>query len=499
MLRFAVYDDNGPAEKWPLGNAHLIGPDDLALPGKVAFKPGHVVCRSRVSRAVGLSLRYDAGAMGTLTLQTCLLPDREAPYILSVELVRHRIKMFITKSEDWQVWDLDPKHPAMQRWEEARGLFTGALSCTDPIEADRIARRALVPAIEATERLALLHADILLHRRYAQRPAASTTLGVRVWPRRHSRSLRDLIAKNFDVIFVPVRWRDLEVEEGKYDWEPIDRWITWASDLGKPIAAGPLLDFSKRALPKWMYVWQHDYDTCRDLAYDHVEKVVERYQSKVTMWNIASGINVNHNFRFTVEQMLDLTRMASLRVRQARKGARTMVELVQPFGEHCASVRDSVTPLVFLDRLVQEGIHVDAVGVQLLFGQQRAGRSTRDLMQISSLLDRFFLLEIPVLISAMGVPSEPLDPQGGWWHRSWTPQVQSRWASQIFQIAMSKPFVETVVWTDLYDHANAGLPGGGLISENGQAKPVLGRLIGLRKRLRKPLGPLRPTPLTSMS
>ena len=495
MLRFGVYDDNGPAQQWRLANAHLVGPDDLAVPGKVAFKSGHVVCRSR-THGVGLSLRYDAGAMGTLTLQTCLLPDREAPYILSVELVRHRIKMFITKSEEWQIWDLDPKHPASRLWEQARGLFTEALSRTDPIEADRIARRALVPAIEATERLALVHADILLHRRYAQRPAGSTTLGVRVWPRRHDEALRELIAKNFDVVFVPLRWRDLEVEEGTYDWEPIDRWINWASDLGKPIAAGPLLDFSKRALPKWMYVWQHDYDTCRDLAYDHIEKVIGRYQSKVTMWNIASGLNVNHNFQFTAQQMLDLTRMANLLVRQSRKRARTMVELVQPFGEHCASVRDSLTPLVFLDRLVQEGIRIDAVGVQLLFGQHRAGRSTRDLMQISNLLDRFFLLDIPVLISAMGVPSEPVDPQGGWWHHSWTPQVQSRWAARIFQIAMSKPFVETVVWTDLYDHAHAGLPGGGLISETGRPKPALARLIGLRKRLRRPLGPLKKSPLT---
>ena len=54
-----------------------------------------------------------------------------------------------------------------------------------------------------------------------------------------------------------------------------------------------------------MYVWQHDYDTCRDLAYDHIEKVIERYQAKVTMWNIASGLNVNHNFQFTAQQMLD--------------------------------------------------------------------------------------------------------------------------------------------------------------------------------------------------
>ena len=47
-----------------------------------------------------------------------------------------------------------------------------------------------------------------------------------------------------------------------------------------------------------MYVWQHDYSTLRDLAYEHVERIVQRYKSVVGMWNIAAGINVNDNFQF---------------------------------------------------------------------------------------------------------------------------------------------------------------------------------------------------------
>lgn len=491
MLRFAVYDDNGPAGEWPLVNAHLVGPEDVAMPGKVAFRSGHVTCRSSDARAVGLCLQYDAGPAGTLMLQTCLLPDRQKPYVLAVELARHRIKLFITKSEEWQLFDIASDHPAVRRWEEARRLFTKALSCADAFEADRCARRCLAPAIEATEELAMAHAEILLHRRYAQRPAAPMTLGVRVWPGHHSDSLRELVLKDFDVMSVPMCWKDIETEEGVYDWEPVDQWIDWAHDQGKPIAAGPLLDFSKQALPKWMDVWEHDYDTCRDLAYDYVEKVVQRYESAVGMWCVASGLNANRNFEFTAEQMLDLTRMANLVVKQARRSARTMVELVQPFGEHCASRPKSLTPMVFLDRLMQEGIRIDAVGVQLLFGQARAGRATRDLMQVSSLLDRFLLLELPLLVTAMGVPSASADANGGCWQQAWSPQVQARWADRVFSIALSKPFVETVIWADLCDHADAAIPGGGLVAENGEAKPALARLVGLRKRLRKPLGPMR--------
>ena len=242
-----------------------------------------------------------------------------------------------------------------------------------------------------------------------------------------------------------------------------------------------------------MYVWQHDYATCRDLVYEQVEKVVHRYRNSVAIWNLASGLNVNDNFKFTTEQMLDLTRMANLIARQARDGVRTMVELAQPFGEHCAANSNSVPPLTFMDRIIQEGIRVDCIGVQLLFGQSTAGRASRDLMQISDLIDRYLVLEMPVVISAFGVPNRPIDEAGGYFHQPWSSDEQSRWMSRVFAVAMSKPFVETLVWTELYDYRGSDLPSAGLVSETGHAKPVLRRLVNTRKRLRKPLGPIKGT------
>ena len=56
---------------------------------------------------------------------------------------------------------------------------------------------------------------------------------------------------------------------------------------------------------------------------------------------------------------------------------------------------------------------------------------------------------------------------------------------------MSKPFVESVFWTDLYDHPSAELPDSGLITDEGRTKPALQKLIGVRRRLRKPLGAMK--------
>lgn len=472
-----------------MANLHLVGPEDLAVRGEIRFEPGILACKRKAGNATGLSLPFDAGRMGRLALQTCLLPDREAPYILSVELARHRIKMFIAKSEEWQMFDLSDDHPATEAWESARQIFSRALIASDPVEAWELGCESLTLGIEATERLANAHAEILLHRRYGGRPASSSTLGVKIWPSRSSPKIQEIVQKEFDHIVIPLRWNQLEVEEGKYNWDPVDQWMQWAQTNGKPVLAGPLLDFSRGALPKWLYVWQHDYDTCRDLAYDHIERVVDRYKSAVSIWNVATGINVNDNFEFTAAQMMDLTRMVSLVVRQSRKGARTMVELAQPFGEFAARNRDSLAPLTFVDRLVQEGIRFDCLGVQVLLGESSAGHMCRDLMQISSMLDRLFLLEVPIVVSA-GVPSRQADVDGGWWMNQWDSETQARWASRMFGIALSKPHVETINWNDLFDHDRSDLTEAGLINDAGHAKPALNKLIGLRRRLRKPLGPL---------
>ena len=497
MIRFAAHDD-GPIKALPLVNAHLLAAGDVAIPGKVTHSDGYIVCPT-VNHSVALCLQCDAGPMGRIMLQTCLLPDRDRPYDLVIELARHRIKTFIAKSEEWQMFDLDPDHGAVRQWERARSLFSKALTVEDPDKASETAGKALITAIEATERLAMAHAEILLHWRFGNRPASSRTLGVRVHPKRDADGLREIVKRDFDLFVLPLSWNELEVEEGRYDWDPIDRWVTWASKERIPIVLGPLLNFSKQAMPKWMYVWEHDYGTCRDMVYEQVERVVKRYGSSVAIWNLASGINVNDNFQFTTEQMLDLTRMTNLLAREGREGVRTMLELTQPFGEHCAANRKSVPPLTFLDRIVHEGIRVDCLGVQLLFGQQGAGRAARDLMQISDLIDRFLVLEMPVVISAFGVPSQPIDEKGGYWHKPWSASEQSRWMSRVFAVAMSKPFVETLIWTDLYDNPSADLPTAGLVNDAGQAKPVLSRLVNTRKRLRKPLGPLknspRPTPV----
>jgi hypothetical protein len=483
MLQFQVHHEFKSADERRIHGAHLLGRDDLPLAGEVRREKNMVKCVLAEQAASALCLEVDAGVMGRLMLQTCLLKQRDEPYLLYLELARHRIKQYIAKSEEWQLFDPAIAGESLKRWEHARTLFVRSMNETDSDKAETFAKDSLVAALDANEQLALLHAELLVKRRFGHKASTSTVIGVRVDPRSDIQICSDS-AKVLDVLLVPTPWKLIEPSKGKFHFDEMDRWMAFASKSKRPIVAGPLLRFDSSTLPSWMEVYKKDFSACVDRAYTFMEQVVHRYRGVVTMWNLGSGLHANQHFQFTDEQMIDLTRRASVLARQSRPGARTLIELTEPFCEHVASRPGALTPWQYLERLSQEGVHFDAVGIQMCFGGSNAGSAMRDLMQISSTLDRFLTFDCKVMVSAFGVPSLQSDPNAGWWREPWSEKVQSIWASRFVTIALSKPFVETVVWERLIDHDAETT---GLLLPNGKPKSVFAKLLAIRKRLRTPL------------
>ena len=42
MLRFSVFDEQGPADTWPLVGAHLLGPEDVPVAGSIKAERGQI-------------------------------------------------------------------------------------------------------------------------------------------------------------------------------------------------------------------------------------------------------------------------------------------------------------------------------------------------------------------------------------------------------------------------------------------------------------------------
>ena len=503
MLKFLVLEDGRPVSNWPLRNAHLLGADDVGVRATISFDgEGLIMCDKRSPGPAALALQYPVDGLGHFTMQTCLLPDRDEPYLLSMELARHRLMWLLTKQEDWSMYDLPDDHAAITRGERARQQFIESLnSAHEPAEADRLARQSLSTSVEASEELTMVHADLWLERRRPTfQPGRNIFLGCGVELGQTAEPVRASLLSNFDFVRLPMRWRHLEPEEQNYDWRQLDGWAEWAFRNRLPILAGPLVSFSPDVVPDWLYIWEHDYETIRDLIYEHVERVVSRYRNVVTLWTVVSGVHVNEHFSFAFDQLIDLTRMAVMLARKIQPNARTLVEITHPFGEYYAANSRSIPPIMYAELALQSGIPFDGFGIKLLMGRAGDGQYTRDLMQISNLLDRFNSLGRPLHITAVGVPSQPIDDElapppkeagaplsglstSGYWRKPWSPVVQSKWLGAVYNIALSKPMVESIAWLDLADHPSAELPHAGLIQPDLKPKGALRQVAALHKSI----------------
>lgn len=571
MLSFIVFDTDGvDAQHFPPRHTHLIGPDEVPSQGQIALSEGLVACEKLAAlTAAGLGVQIEVPrphlpdhlakllptaltqTLGLLTMQTTLLPDRERSYMLMLELARRQIMLLLNKLEDWQLTDLPGEHPILQQFELARDQFTAALvtsqkrSLVAPRgygpQANALAGQALALAVEAGEELSLIQAARQLKQRFMgevykqcadklakingeQTPPGSAVLlpghghvvlpgvplvGCAISPTAVAEPLQKAAQSCCDFVTMPMRWIDLEPSEGKYNFAPTDRWIEWAVRVAKlPIVGGPLVDFRPRSTPDWLFIWENDYDTLSDLVAEHVQAVVTRYRRTVSRWTVASGLHVNTNFKISFEQIINLTRMSVALVKKLHPSAKIQLEIQQPWGEYLASNRRSIPPYTYAEAVLSTGLPIDAIALRVQMGHAEPGLSTRDMLSLSAMLDRYAQLEKPIFVTGVGVPSatipatpfmprsgaEPEDPyEPGYWRAPWSEAVQAQWMTQALSIMCSKPYVQGVCWQELYDlppEKAAEMPFGGLLATNGTPKPALQRLAQIRQALREGRSPL---------
>jgi len=498
MFKFLVLDQGKPAASWTIRNAYLLGSDNSAMRADVVFEEGMIICRKREPGAAALVLQVPVEDCGEQTLQTCLLPERDEPYHLNLELARHRLMVLYSKLEDWAMFDANDDHPTVRRAELAKRLFIEALCQlgVDSARVEKLARDCLVASLDTSEELALQHADLLLGRRRSTGALPRHPIGVGVVPEVAHERLRAALAANFDFLRLPMAWKALAPEEDQYRWAALDNWIEWALRARVPVMAGPVMNFDAAALPNWLFIWEHDYDTLRDLTYEHVERVVSRYRNAVGTWVIASGLHLNCHFNLSFDQLMDLTRMSVMLVRKIQPAARILVEIRQPFGEYSATQARTIPPQMYADLLVQGQVPFDGFSLKFLMGQPQPGQSVRDLMQISGLLDSYavfgkslhFCFGAPSdVVSEMMLPARDvhaaIDANCGVWRKPWSQLVQGRWMESVMHVALSKPFVDSVAWTELIDHKDPELPLSGLVDEVMQPKSSFRRLVAWRRQL----------------
>lgn len=486
-VKFHVFKDGKIAKEFELCGSYLFGADSIPLRGgaQITFRDGVIDCRKKSLESAGLALLWPVEDFGRILLPTTRLPERNKPYNLNLEIARAKLMQITIKREDWSLFEGSTEHA--KRLEESRDAFIQALqNVADEGKAAKLADESLKKAVLFSENLTAAYADLLFNARLKARGFGKCTIGCQVNPAlitkpEYATALSELV----EHVSVPVNWRQIEQQKGHYDFTAIDICLDILSKRKKAITAGPLLRFSKEYLPQWLLDENPGFEKIREMAFDFVSKMVTHCAKYVHMWRVISGMHGLNHFGFGFEQILEMTRAATLASRTASAKSRKMIEIVQPWGEYYAGNPDTIPPLVYVDMVNQSGINFDAFGVEIIQGKNESGSHVRDLMHISAMLDRFVPLPKPLHISGVAVPDRTSSGQecklAGLWRQPWDETTQAVWIEQFFKIAMSKPFVETVTYANFADDGSDGLVGSGLLNERLELKKSFRELRKLQK------------------
>jgi len=492
MVKFEVYKKGKLVDKFALCGAYLFGMDEIALRdvGQITFKKGIVECGRRELESAALALLWPIEGFGKVLLSTTRLPHRERPYNLNVELARARLMQITVKREDWSLFDEGDNFDSAGR--QARDLFIQALqNISNGAKASVLADESLAKAMVFSEKLAAKHAELFFEARRKNRNFGRGSLGCKIDPERTTDSdYVEKLAGMFRFVTIPVNWAKTEPYRDSYDFTLLDQCINALVGKKLVICAGPLLCFSEEYLPRWLLEEGGSFEKIREKAFEFVAKVVQRYSRFVHIWRVISGINALNHFGFGFEQILEMTRAGSLAARAESNRSLKIIEIEYPWGEYYAKNSNSIPPLVYVDMVVQSGINFDAFGLCVRFGKNEAGMYVRDMMQISSVLDRFGMLNRPLHITSVAVPSGAGSGSNdcgaaGIWHKSWDQSVQAQWLEQFYKIALSKPFVNTITYSNLTDGRNEIVPDSGLLTEKLEPKKSFTTIRRLQKLLLK--------------
>jgi hypothetical protein len=492
-IKFEIFREGERLSSFTPVAAMAMGPESVPIPADIVFKDG-VLSMSRTEEfPAGIALLWEVGDLGTFHLETTRLPPREQPYNLNVELARGRLMKIVQKQEDWNLFDFPRTEKYMQRFREAQSLFAEALGkLHEPEEAAHLADESLEMSIELSDQLAMFHAELLLNRRRATNSLPKHVLGCRVDSSVQNQKYKETLAENFDFAVLPMSWKQLQPEEGAFVTDAVDEWVEFLTKKRMPIIAGPLIDLTDGEVPDWMFIWEHDFDSLREMAYEYVRKVVQRYRKQITLWNVVSGLHTNSAFTLSFEQIIELTRLLVAEVKTVLPSARTLITITQPYGEYHSKGATSVPPMLYAEMVAQAGINFEAFGLEVEQGVPARGGYTRDLFQLSCMLDRFSTIGRPVFLTALGSPGRhtpdpddrsegKLDPAlAGKWKRPWDPQLQADWMDIVYRLALSKPFVESIAWGNLSD-SHTTLPAGGLLDDMLKPKPAFTKLQEMRE------------------
>ncbi len=462
------------------------GQDGMPYPSEATVTDGRLSIARRVDESGCLQVPWLVDQLGRFMIASATLMERPAPYALPLELARGKVNQVRGQAADWVMGGLIMPEALSRDVLYAARTFGHAVAAMPDAEASRLADEALVGAHRAAQELVHSYVTQVFRVRHHRQPRLETQLGCRL----QNGTPADVGAftRAFNAVALPLSWSDIEPEPGKLVWDGPDALLDWAVAQGLAVVVGPLIDFSGRNLPDWL--WERDADlfSLGGMLCEFVERAVRRYQGRAHAWQVSAGSNHAGVLATRDEELLWLTARLADTVRKVNPQLEVIVGLSHPWGDYLAEQPRNYSPFVFADTLLRTGLKLGALELEVVMGVSPRGSYCRDTLELSRLLDLYALLGVPLQVT-LGYPSSAeklaqADPDQrvglGHWREGYTPAAQADWAAAFTALVLCKPYVRAAHWAQLSDAEPHQFPSCGILDAGAQPKPALEELVRIR-------------------
>jgi hypothetical protein len=467
------------------------GPDNMPWPTEVRIESGRLVLRRTVDESGYLVVPWHIAGAGLLMGTSATLMERAPPYHLVMELARGKVNQVRMQAWDWQAGGLQLSSLLSQVLRDACATFGNAVALTPSDKASEKAQEALTLAYAAAGQLVSSYEELMFQVRHERQPRLDTLLGCRLGGAVPDDEAAAALTEACTAVSVPLSWSDVEPEEaGACRWESSDALVDWACAQGWVVTAGPLLDFSSARLPGWLWLYERDLTSLAGFMAGYVQAAVRRYRGKIRRWQLTSASNCASVLSLGEEELLWLTVHLIEAARKVDPALELVVGIAQPWGEYMAAEDRIYSPFIFADNLIRTGLNLSAIDLEMVMGVSPRGSYCRDLLETSRLIDLYALLGVPLRVT-LGYPSSQgpdpdADPDyrldAGHWRQPISETLQADWTEAFARLALCKPSVQAVQWTQLSDAEPHQFPHCGLVNSKGTPKPAFERLKLLRSK-----------------
>lgn len=290
----------------------------------------------------------------------------------------------------------------------------------------------------------------------------------------------DLFKERFRNIFnlavFPFYWPGYESQQGFTAWADMLPTIEWCNTNGITTKGHPLVWATQSGTPMWLT--EYTVKETEELLKSRVINITSGFRGRIELWDVVNEpVNVKtwkHKIQTfndrndwgvadTINLIADYVEDA---LRWANKGnpeATLMINEYRTLADH--DVRKRYDDL--LAELKERKVPLSGIGIQAHEPRQEWFSP----LEVWKTFDQYQRFGYPIHITEFHPQSSGVPITGNWRTGNWTPETQVEFTEQFVKLCFGHPAVASINWWGFSDR-NIWLPGGGLVDEEYNPKPV---------------------------